>query len=132
MFIVLDPAMNMKHCFLLLVEASMCNVLLYTGKTVVSEGMEMPPLASEKQALKSNAENLDHELIPRDQNAISDVLENKQRGDVLENKQRGTKRRKQMVKNTIAEDYSKCVLERNELPIDTEEVIGIYISVDCI
>lgn len=101
----------------------MCNVLLYTGKTVVSEGMEMPPLASEKQALKSNAENLDHELIPRDQNAISDVLENKQRG---------TKRRKQMVKNTIAEDYSKCVLERNELPIDTEEVIGIYISVDCI
>lgn len=85
----------------------------FKGKTAFSVGMEMPP-PSENLDLKKDAQNLCYEHIPQDQHAILDVLENKQRG---------TKRRKQMVESTTAEDDSKCVSEHNDLPVDTEEVI---------
>ncbi|PKU78843.1 DNA-(apurinic or apyrimidinic site) lyase, chloroplastic isoform X1 [Dendrobium catenatum] len=89
--------------------------LSFKGKTAISEGMERPSLASENVALKTDAQNLGSEHFSQDEHTALDVIHKKQRG---------TKRRKQMVESTIAEDDSKYVLERNELPINAEEVIG--------
>ncbi|KAH0462315.1 hypothetical protein IEQ34_009890 [Dendrobium chrysotoxum] len=89
--------------------------LSFKGKTAISEGMERPSLASEKVALKTDAQNLGSEHFSQDQHAALDVIQNKQRG---------TKRRKQIVESTIAEGDTKYVLEHNELTINAEEVIG--------